>query len=85
MIAPYKKGIMEVRIQDKGRLTLPRKIRRILGIKDKDWVVVEVQGNRIIIKPKNSVTVAQTFGIVKSEKRIKFEDIEKAAGKNAIT
>ena len=76
---------MEAQIQDKGRITLPRKIRKALGIKEKDWVMVEVEANKIIIKPKNSITVAQTFGIVKSKKRIKLEDIEEAAGKDALS
>ncbi|GEM_PF-1377000 len=76
---------MEARIQDKGRITLPRKIRKALGIKDKDWVMIEVQGNKIVIKPKNSITVAQTFGIVKSKKKIKLEDIEEADGKDALS
>ncbi|MGH9934037.1 MAG: AbrB/MazE/SpoVT family DNA-binding domain-containing protein [Nitrososphaerales archaeon] len=76
---------MEAQIQDKGRITLPRKIRKALGINEKDWVMIEVQGNKIVMKPKNSITVAQTFGIVKSKKRIKLEDIEEAAGKNALS
>ena len=76
---------MEARVQDKGRITLPRKIRKALGIKERDWVNVELQGNKIIIKPKNSITVAQTFGIAKSKKRIKLEDIEEAAGKNTFS
>jgi len=76
---------MEVQIRDKGRITLPRKIRKALGIKEKDRLLVEVQGNKITIKPKNSITVAQTFGIVKSKKKIKLEDIEEAAGKNALS
>ncbi|MGH9876924.1 MAG: AbrB/MazE/SpoVT family DNA-binding domain-containing protein [Nitrososphaerales archaeon] len=76
---------MEAQIQDKGRITLPRKIRKALGINEKDWIMIEVQGNKIVMKPKNSITVAQTFGIVKSKKRIKLEDIEEAAGKNALS
>ena len=76
---------MEAQIQDKGRITLPRKIRKALGIKEKDWVMVEVHGNKIVIKPKNSITVAQTFGIIKSKKRIKLEDIEEAVGRNAVS
>ncbi len=76
---------METQIRDKGRITLPRKIRKALGINEKDWVMVEVQGNKIVIKPKDSITVAQTFGIVKSKKKIKLEDIEEAAGKNALS
>ncbi len=76
---------MEAQIQDKGRITLPRKIRKALGIKEKDWVMIEVQGNKIVIKPKNSISVAQTFGIVKSKKRIKLEDVEEAAGKDALS
>jgi len=76
---------METQVQDKGRITIPRKIRKALGIKERDQVTIEVRGNNIIIKPKNSITVAQTFGIVKSKKRIKIEDIEEAAGKNALS
>ncbi|MFY3740209.1 MAG: AbrB family looped-hinge helix DNA binding protein [Candidatus Nitrosomirales archaeon] len=76
---------MEIQIQDKGRITLPSKIRKVLGIKEKDWVIIVVQGNKIVIKPKNSITVAQTFGIIKSKKRIKLEDIEEADGRDALS
>jgi AbrB family looped-hinge helix DNA binding protein len=76
---------MEVQIRDKGRLTLPRKMRKALGINEKDWLIVETEGNKIVIKPKNTVTVAETRGIIKSKKRVKLEDIEQADGRLALS
>jgi AbrB family looped-hinge helix DNA binding protein len=76
---------MEAEVRDKGRITIPRKIRKALGIKEGDRVIVEVKGNNIVIKPKDAITVSQTFGIVRSKKRIRLEDIEEAAGRDALS
>lgn len=76
---------MEAEVQDKGRLTIPRRIRKALGIKEGDKVIVELKGNNIVIKPKDAITVSQTFGIARSRKRVRLEDIEEAAGRDALS
>ena len=45
---------MEVKVGDKGRMTIPRRLRLLLGIRDGDVLVVEVSGNGILLKPKGA-------------------------------
>ena len=39
------------RVSSKGRITLPVSCRRALGINPKDRVLVETDGDRIIVRP----------------------------------
>lgn len=39
------------RVSSKGQITLPASCRRALGINPKDRVVVEIDGDRIIVRP----------------------------------
>ncbi|MDG6914537.1 MAG: AbrB/MazE/SpoVT family DNA-binding domain-containing protein [Nitrososphaerota archaeon] len=71
---------MESKVRDKGRITLPEKIRRTLGIKEGDSFYVELSGQAILLKPKERVSVKSTEGIAKIGK-VNLEDIEEAPGK----
>lgn len=70
---------MEIKIGNKGRITLPYKIRMTLGIKEGDSLTLEVTSKGILLKPKGS-SVKETWGIAKIEK-IEIEEIEEALGK----
>ncbi|MEM3011400.1 MAG: AbrB/MazE/SpoVT family DNA-binding domain-containing protein [Candidatus Bathyarchaeia archaeon] len=70
---------MEIKIGNKGRITLPLKIRMMLGIKEGDSLTLEVTSKGILLKPKGS-SVKETWGIAKIEK-IEIEEIEEALGK----
>lgn len=70
---------MELEVQDKGRITMPKDLRKRLGLKEKDVLVVEVRGNEIVLRPKHFVTVAQVKGIIKT--KVDLEEIETAAGR----
>lgn len=75
------KGAVEIetKLLDKGRITLPKRVREALGLKERDSVIIEVTGNQVLIKPKRATTVAKTRGIIKTTVRI--EEIEEAPGK----
>jgi AbrB family looped-hinge helix DNA binding protein len=72
---------MEIQIGTKGRITLPYKIRMLLGIKEGDYLTIEVTNRGIILKPKGPST-KETWGIAKIEK-VEIEEIEEALGKES--
>jgi AbrB family looped-hinge helix DNA binding protein len=71
---------VEARVGDKGRITLPEKIRETLGIKTGDSFYVEVSGQAILLKPKEKASVEATRGIARVG-RVSPEEIEEAAGR----
>jgi AbrB family looped-hinge helix DNA binding protein len=46
---------MEIRIGNKGRVTLPLKLRMLLGIKEGDSLTIEVTSGGILLKPKGGL------------------------------
>jgi AbrB family looped-hinge helix DNA binding protein len=73
---------MEVKIGNKGRITLPYKLRLLLGIREGDSLIIEVSGGAILLKPKG-VSVKDTWGLVEVGK-VEIEEIEEAAGRDAL-
>ena len=53
-------------VSSKGQVTLPAKIRTILGIRSKDKVQFIIRGNEIIIKPLRSLR--ELRGTIKPKK-----------------
>jgi len=45
-----------VKIDDKGRITIPREIRRKVGLKEGSYVRVRVDGGNIVIEPYKLVS-----------------------------
>lgn len=70
---------MEIKIGNKGRITLPTKIRTLLGIKEGDSLTIEITGRGILLKPKG-LTAKEVWGAAKIEK-VEIEEIEEALGK----
>lgn len=71
---------MEIKVRDKGRITLPLEIRKAMGIREKDSILLEVRGKEIVLKPKRSVDVRDVKGIAKIGK-VDLEEIEEALGR----
>ncbi|MBO3833289.1 MAG: AbrB/MazE/SpoVT family DNA-binding domain-containing protein [Candidatus Brockarchaeota archaeon] len=69
---------MEIKIGDKGRMTLPHKIRASLGIKEGDLLTVEITSKGILLKPK-APSSKELWGIAKIG-RVEIEEIEEALG-----
>lgn len=44
-----------IKVLQKGRITIPIKIRRMLGIKEGDILTLKVVGGRIIILPPSTI------------------------------
>jgi antitoxin PrlF len=53
----------------KGQTTIPREIRKLLGLKENDRILYEVEGGKVAIKPAPSVH--ELYGIFKSRIRRK--------------
>lgn len=70
---------MEIKIGNKGRITLPTKIRTLLGIKEGDSLTIEITSRGILLKPKGP-TAKEVWGAAKIEK-VEIEEIEEALGK----
>lgn len=71
---------MEVKIGEKGRLTLPLEIRKVLGIREGDAILIEARGKEVVLRPKHYVSVRNVKGIAKLGK-VEIEEIEEALGR----
>ncbi len=65
-----------LRLQEKGRITIPRKIRKELGLKVHDELILELRGNAVLLRPKNYVRLSDLKGVLKV--KVKLEEIEEA-------
>ncbi len=68
--------MQRLRLQEKGRITIPRKIRKALGLKANDELILELKGNAVVLRPKNYVRVSDLKGVLKV--KVKLEEIEEA-------
>jgi len=71
-----------VTVSSKGRITLPAKIRKELGIRSKDKVRLIVRNNQIIIKPQRSFR--ELRGIISSKKGDLRKTIRDAAARHVM-
>ena len=54
------------RIDKKGRIVVPKKVREELGIVDETYVEIRTEGDKIILKPIKSIA-DEYFGVFKVE------------------
>lgn len=72
---------MDIQIGNKGRITLPLKLRMLLGIKEGDSLTIEVTGRGILLRPKG-ISAKEIWGAAKLEK-VEIQEIEEALGKES--
>lgn len=72
---------MEIKIGNKGRITLPLKLRTLLGIKEGDSLAIEIAGDGILLKPKGA-SAKETWGVARLDK-VEIKEIEEAPGREA--
>ncbi|MGC8577985.1 MAG: AbrB/MazE/SpoVT family DNA-binding domain-containing protein [Thermoproteota archaeon] len=70
---------MEIKIGNKGRITLPLKLRELLGLREGDSLVVEVTNKGILLKPKGPSS-RELWGVARLEK-VEIEEIEESLGR----
>jgi AbrB family looped-hinge helix DNA binding protein len=56
-----------VRVDKKGRLVIPKKLREELGIVEECYVEISAEGDKIVLKPIKSIA-DEYFGVFKVEK-----------------
>jgi AbrB family looped-hinge helix DNA binding protein len=72
---------MEIQIGNKGRMTLPLKLRMMLGIKEGDTLTIEVTSKGILLKPMGASS-KELWGAAKLDK-VEIQEIEEALGKES--
>jgi len=72
---------MEIEIGNKGRITLPLKLRMLLGIKEGDSLTIEITSSGILLRPKG-ISAKEIWGAVKLDK-VEIEEIEEALGRES--
>jgi AbrB family looped-hinge helix DNA binding protein len=70
---------MEIRIGSKGRITLPLRLRELLGLREGDSLIVEVTNKGILLKPKG-LSSRELWGIARLES-VEIEEIEESLGR----
>lgn len=71
---------MELKIGNKGRVTLPTKLLKALGLREGDVLDLDAKGRAIVLKPR-ATSVSQTRGIA-GKIVVDIEEIEQAVGKD---
>ena len=74
---------MEVVIRERGRITLPASVRRALGLREGDRLLVSINRGAIILRPKHAVAVDDVEGII-GPMEIKLEEVEEALGADEV-
>lgn len=69
---------MQVQLQKRGRITLPKKVRKALGVHEGDDLVLEIKGKAVMLMPKRFVQVSDLKGTL--DVKVDLEEIEEAAG-----
>ena len=70
-------------ISSKGQMTIPREVRKVLGLKPSEKVIIVVEGDQAIIKPLrgNILDIGGSIGISGKEKPINFKRLRKEVRK----
>lgn len=70
---------MELKIGNKGRITLPTKLLRALGLREGDVLELDAKGGAIVLKPRGA-SVRETGGVA-GKVTVNLEEIEQTIGK----
>lgn len=70
---------MELKIGNRGRITLPTKLLRALGLREGDVLELDARGRAIVLKPRGA-SVRETKGVA-GKVTVDLEEIEQALGK----
>jgi AbrB family looped-hinge helix DNA binding protein len=71
---------LEVVLREKGRITIPVSIRRAMGLRVGDRLVVSVERMCIVLRPQRGVKAEDLRGII-GPMRVEMEEVEEALGR----
>jgi len=69
---------VELKIGNKGRITLPTKLLKTLGLREGDVLELDAKGRAIVLKPR-AISVNETRGMA-GKTEVDLEEIEEALG-----
>jgi len=69
-----------VRIERRGRITIPPEVLKSLGLEEGDALELEVRGKSIILRSAKRITVDDLWGLA-GVHEVDLEDVENALGK----
>jgi len=72
--------MVDVKLREKGRVTIPVAIRRALGLREGDTLQLSVGGGAIVLRPERIVTAKQIKGIIGPAK-VELDEVEEALGR----
>lgn len=75
---------MTVKVDEKGRLVLPKKYRHRLGLFQGGSLEIVLEKNGILLCPKRRLTAKDLYGVARMN-NVRLEDIENAAGYEALS
>lgn len=61
------------KVSSKGQVVIPAEIRKRLGIRKGQQLIVETQGDAIVLRPATKAYFASLAGILKGEKSLTAE------------
>ncbi len=66
---------MEVKLEKRGRIVIPSKVRKLLGLREGSVLTLEVRDGKILLIPKKRVSVDELFGIAGTGE-VELDDVE---------
>ncbi len=70
---------IRVVVEKRGRIVIPSRIRRILGIREGAELEVTIEGGKIVLKPVVKISARDLYGVA-GEEAVDIEEIEGALG-----
>jgi len=71
---------MIVRLGEKGRITIPASIRKALGLREGDRLILSVEREAVVLRPERTVTARELKGIIGSVE-VEIKEVEEALGR----
>ena len=71
---------MIVRLGEKGRITIPASIRKALGLREGDRLILSVERGAVVLRPERTVTARELKGII-GPVAVEIKEVEEALGR----
>lgn len=75
--------MVKSRISSKGQITLPKRIRQVLGVGPGEEVEFEVRGNEVLLRPRREVPLESLLGRFRGKVSYPGEEREREAREKA--
>ncbi len=69
-----------VRVGEKGRITIPASVRKALGLREGDPLILYIRRGEIVLRPERAVTSEEIKGII-GPLKVDLDEVEDALGR----